>query len=53
VSDDEHEVWGWEVFFYEVSGTIRSVMREYGTANESYSHYAVERLSICIQAVSV
>ena len=26
-------------------------MREYGTANESYSHYAVERLSICISSV--
>ena len=27
-------------------------MREYGTANESYSHYAIERLAICVQAVS-
>lgn len=47
--DDEHEVWGWEVFFYEVPGTIRSIMREYGIASESYS---IERLSICVQTVS-
>ena len=27
-------------------------MRQYGTANERYAHYAVERLATCVQAVS-
>ena len=49
---EEHEVWGWEPFFEEILRTLRSIMREYGTANESYSHYAIERLAICVQAVS-
>ena len=49
---DEHEVWGWNVFFQEVLGTLNSIMREYGTANESYSHYAIDRMALCVQAVS-
>lgn len=52
LTSDEHKVWGWEVFFRQVSATLRFTMREHGTANESFSHYAIERLSTCIQAVS-
>ena len=32
---DEHGVWGWDPFFL---GTLNSIVREHGTANESYSH---------------
>ena len=49
---EDQEVWGWEVLFQEVSATLRSIMRQYGTANEGYAHFAVERLGICVQAVS-
>ena len=30
----------------------RNIVREYGRANESYSHYAIYRIAICVQMVS-
>jgi len=52
MSEGAPEIWGWERFFEEVAIFLASLMRQYGTANESYSHYAVERLTICVQYVS-
>ena len=48
---DESVVWGWERFFDEVHTVQESIMSQYGTANERYAHFAVERLSTCVQAV--
>ena len=39
-------MWGWELFFEELSSFLRSLQRQYGTANESFSHYALERIGI-------
>ena len=50
--NQELEVWGWENFFQNISAFILYLMRQYGTANESYSHYAVERLTLCVRSVS-
>ena len=52
MSGSQPEVHGWEGFFEEVSLFLESLSRQYGTANERYSHYAVERLGICIQSMS-
>ena len=49
---EESVVWGWQRFFEEVHTVQETVMRQYGTANERYAHYAVERLATCVQAVS-
>ena len=43
---------GWQRFFDEVQVVQESIMRHYGTANERYAHFAVGRLSTCVQAVS-
>ena len=50
--DGDGVVWGWQRFFDEVQAVQESIMRRYGTANEYYAYYAVERLSTCVQAVS-
>ena len=52
MSEGAPEIWGWERFFEEVAIFLASLMRQYGTANESHSHYAVERLTICVLYVS-
>ena len=39
-------MWGWELFFEELSSFLRSLNRQHGTANESFSHYALERIEI-------
>ena len=39
-------MWGWELFFEELSSFLRSLQRQHGTANESFSHYALERIEI-------
>ena len=48
----ESVVWGWYRFFDEVQVVQESIMRQYGTADERYAHFSVDRLSICVQAVS-
>ena len=39
-------MWGWELFFEELSLFLCSLQRQHGTANESFSHYALERIEI-------
>ena len=34
------------MFFKELSSFLRSLQRQHGTANESFSHYALERIGI-------
>ena len=53
ISDSEESVvWGWQRFFEEVHTVQESLMRHYGTANQRYAHYAAERLSTSVLAVS-
>ena len=40
---DEHGVWGWDPFFL---GTLNSIVREHGTANESYSYFQLMPINI-------
>lgn len=52
VTDEpETEVWGWRCFFEEITHFLNELQRNFGTANESYALYAVERLEICIENV--
>ena len=39
-------MWGWELFFEELSSFLRSLQRQHSTATESFSHYALERIEI-------
>ena len=47
--EQESEVWGWESFLQDIS--IFLLMRQYSTANENFSHYAGERLTLCVQSL--
>ena len=49
---DERLLWGWEKFFEEVSSFLQSISRQYGTANEAFSEYALERIRTCVLNVS-
>ena len=50
--NQEREVWGWDNFFQDIAVFLQSLMRQYGTANESYSRYTVERLTLCVRSAS-
>ena len=39
-------MWGWELFFGELSSFLRSLQRQHGTATEAFSYYALERIEI-------
>ena len=39
-------MWGWELFFEELSSFLRSLQRQHGTATKSFSYYALERIEI-------
>ena len=43
---------GWSDFFHEVSQLMQSSSRQFSTANEEYTEYVLERLSICARSVS-
>jgi len=45
-------IWGWREFFDVVSSFLETARRQYGTANERYSQYVVERLGMCITSVA-
>ena len=44
-------VWGWHTFIEEIQDFLSRVDREIGTAS-AYAHYVIERLEICVQALS-
>ena len=46
-------LWGWDRFFEEMSSFIRDINRQAGRANRSYCEYAVERLEVCIENLSL
>ena len=43
---------GWERFFEEVDSFLTSLRQQAGTASEEFSHYAIERLEVCIVNIS-
>ena len=44
-------VWGWHTFIEEIQD-FRSRADKIGTASSAYTHYVIERLKICVQALS-
>ena len=46
------EPWGWSSYFNEFSRFLLSCERQYGTANEQYTEYVVDRLGVCVRNVS-
>ena len=40
-------IWGWREFFDMVSSLLAAASWQYGTANQRYSEYVVERLGMC------
>lgn len=45
-------MWGWERFFDELETFLTSANREIGSATPEYAEYGLERLGVCIQALS-
>ena len=45
-------MWGWERFFGELETFLTAANREIGSASREYADFAVERLGVCIQALS-
>ena len=43
---------GWERFFEELAAFIRACNRQSGTANQSFTEYALDRIQTSIQSVS-
>ena len=50
-SDADSEIWGWRSFFDQISQFLGELQHHFGTANERYAQYAVERLEVCIANV--
>ena len=46
-NQDQRSLWGRETFFDEIGAFLRAAQAQYGTANESFSNYVVERLEVC------
>ena len=44
-------VWGWHTFIEEIQDFLSRADREIGKAS-AYAHYVIERLEICVQALS-
>ena len=49
---EERHLWGWERFFDEIGRLLSCAQDQYGTANENFSHYVIERIRACILNVS-
>ena len=47
-----HQVWGWERFFEEVETFLTTANGQIEFASPEYAHFVVERLGVCIQALS-
>ena len=50
-ADSHLEIWGWRSFFEQITHFLNELQRHFGTANESYALYAVERLKVCVANV--
>ena len=50
-SDSDSEIWGWRRFFDLICHLLGELEHHFGTANERYAQYAVERLEVCIANV--
>ena len=50
--DDVHGPWGWSRFFIDLCDFLGSLERQYGIANQSFTEYAVDRLTISVRNVS-
>ena len=49
----EHELWGWQAFFDELSTFLRDSSRQLGNCSEGYVYYVEERLELCVQSVTL
>ena len=45
-------VWGWDTFLEEIQDFLSRADRDIETASSAYAHYVMERLEICVQALS-
>ena len=48
----DHALWGWQRFFEELETFLVAANREFGSTSREYADYVVERLGVCIQALS-
>ena len=45
-------LWGWERFFNELETFLTAANREIGSVSREYAEFFLERLGVCIQALS-
>ena len=48
----QYSVWGWERFFGELETFLTTANREIESASPEYAQFILERLGVCIQALS-
>ncbi len=51
IVEEDLEIWGWRTFFEQITQFLQQLHRHFGTANENYALYAVERLEVCVANV--
>ena len=51
VDSSEHELWGWRSFFEQITEFLNEAERHFGTANEAYALYVIERFEVCMSNV--
>ena len=49
----ERILWRWEMFFEEVRRFLQSAHDRYGTANEGFSQYVIERITYIAEVVAL
>lgn len=47
----QHELWGWETLFQELSSFLRDADRHLGNATVNYAQYVVDRLEIIVRTI--
>ena len=52
VNCQERILWGWEMFLKKSEDSYQSAHNQYGTANEGFSQYVIERIRTCISNLS-
>lgn len=50
---EQDQLWGWDVFFGELSSFMQSAHRQFGVANQQYTQYVIEKLQECTRSLSI
>ena len=48
----DHELWGWQNYFKEMEHFISETEQQFGSFNEDYAQYAIDRFEFCVHSAS-